>query len=182
MVASLTAAALTFAPAHHAIGSHAGVQQRPRATAARAAPQLSNLESQLLDEINGVRARRGLRLFRLSRGLTAAADQHSVSMVQKGYFSHASANGTSFWKRIASFYGYRGYRRWAVGENILWASPDVSPAEGLHMWMTSPEHRANLLDRSWREIGISAVHASSAPGVYGGDEVTVVTADFGVRG
>ena len=47
--------------------------------------------------------------------------------------------------------------------------------------MNSPEHRANLLDRSWREVGLSAVHAASAPGVYGGDEVTIVTADFGFR-
>jgi uncharacterized protein YkwD len=47
--------------------------------------------------------------------------------------------------------------------------------------MTSPEHRANLLDHGWREIGLSAVHVPSAPGVYGGSEVTIVTADFGVR-
>jgi uncharacterized protein YkwD len=49
------------------------------------------------------------------------------------------------------------------------------------MWMTSPEHRANLLDRNWREIGLSAVHSASAPGVYHGGAVTIVTADFGVR-
>jgi uncharacterized protein YkwD len=102
-------------------------------------------------------------------------------MVQKGYFSHDSANGNSFWKRIASFYGYRGYRNWSVGENLLWSSPDLTPAGGLRMWMTSPEHRANLLDRGWREVGLSAVHVDRAPGVFGGDQVTVVTADFGFR-
>jgi uncharacterized protein YkwD len=47
--------------------------------------------------------------------------------------------------------------------------------------MGSPGHRENLLSQRWREIGISAVHASSAPGVYGGQEVTIVTADFGLR-
>jgi uncharacterized protein YkwD len=47
--------------------------------------------------------------------------------------------------------------------------------------MNSPEHRANLLNRKWREMGLSAVHEVNAPGVYGGDEVTIVTADFGVR-
>ena len=47
--------------------------------------------------------------------------------------------------------------------------------------MGSPGHRANLLSPRWREIGIAAVHAASAPGVYGGHEVTIVTADFGVR-
>jgi uncharacterized protein YkwD len=142
---------------------------------------LSALESQLLSQINGLRARRGLRQLRISGSLTAAADQHSVSMEQKGYFSHDSANGQSFFKRIASFYTYRGYSNWSAGENLLWSSPDIDSAGAVRLWMNSPEHRANLLKRSWREIGLSAVHADSAPGVYGGDEVTIVTADFGFR-
>jgi uncharacterized protein YkwD len=49
------------------------------------------------------------------------------------------------------------------------------------MWMASPEHRRNILDPTWREIGIAAVHAASAPGTYGGQPVTVITTDFGVR-
>lgn len=117
----------------------------------------------------------------MSPRLTAAADQHSASMAQKGYFSHDSANGGSFFKRIASFYSYRGYSTWSAGENLLWSTPDISPAGALRLWMNSPEHRANLLNRSWREMGLSAVHTLNAPGVYGGDEVTIVTADFGVR-
>jgi uncharacterized protein YkwD len=180
VVATLAAAALAFAPPHHR-----EVQQRAaaRTTASPAAgtTRVSTLESQLLGQINGVRARRGLRPLRLSTGLTAAANQHSASMALKGYFSHNSANGTSFWKRIAGFYGYRGYDSWSVGENLLWSSPDVGATDALRMWMTSPEHRANLLNRDWREIGLVAVHAANAPGVYDGDEVTVVTADFGFR-
>ena len=44
-----------------------------------------------------------------------------------------------------------------------------------------PEHTKNMLDPRWREIGIAALHATSAPGVYGDHEVTIVTTDFGVR-
>jgi uncharacterized protein YkwD len=183
VVVSLTAAALGFAPASHASHLHrAAAPAKSAAGTASARLHLSALESGLLGQINAVRARRGLRPFRLSAGLTAAATQHSQSMADKGYFSHDSANGTSFWRRIASFYGYRGFRNWSVGENILWSSPDIEAAGALRMWMESPEHRANLLDRNWREIGLAAVHAANAPGVYGGDEVTVVTADFGLRG
>jgi uncharacterized protein YkwD len=47
--------------------------------------------------------------------------------------------------------------------------------------MNSPEHRANLLNGRWREIGISAVHAVAAPGTYDGLDVTIITTDFGVR-
>ena len=49
------------------------------------------------------------------------------------------------------------------------------------MWLDSPEHRKNLENPSWREIGVSAVHVAQAPGVYHGQEVTIVTTDFGVR-
>ena len=178
--ASLAAAAISFAPATHAT-SRREVVQNATPAAHRSRVQLSALESQLLGKINLTRGRRGLRPLRLSARLTAAANQHSGSMAEKGYFSHDSANGGSFFKRIASFYTYRGYNNWSAGENILWSSPDIDPGGALRLWMNSPEHRANLLNRSWREIGLSAVHAANAPGVYGGDEVTIVTADFGFR-
>ena len=180
VVVSLAAAALGFAPANHVAHQHRAASAKPTAGAS-AHVQLSTLESTLLGQINAVRASHGLRPFRLSYGLTAAATQHSRSMAQKGYFSHDSANGGAFWRRIATYYGYRGYRDWSVGENILWSSPNVTPGSAFRMWMESPEHRANLLDREWREIGLGAVHVASAPGVYAGDEVTIVTADFGIR-
>ena len=47
--------------------------------------------------------------------------------------------------------------------------------------MNSPGHRANILSRSWREIGVSAIHFESAPGEFEGSRVTLVTADFGLR-
>jgi len=179
--ASLAAAAISFAPANYATSGREGVQKATPASATSSRVQLSALESQLLGKINLTRGRRGLRPLRLSARLTAAANQHSASMAAKGYFSHDSANGGSFFKRIASFYTYHGYSNWSAGENILWSSPDIDSGGALRLWMNSPEHRANLLNHSWREIGLSAVHAASAPGVYGGDEVTIVTADFGFR-
>jgi uncharacterized protein YkwD len=179
VLASLTAAAIGFAPASHAAQRPQAPKQTASVSAARV--HLSALESQLLSQINLTRGRHGLRALRLSAPLTAAADQHSQSMAQKGYFSHDSANGGSFFKRIASFYTYRGYSNWSAGENLLYSTPDIDPAGALRLWLNSPEHRANLLNRNWREIGLGAVHSSSAPGVYDGDEVTIVTADFGFR-
>src|SRR5436305_7352929 len=122
---ALAAAALAFAPANHATHQHVYRHGAPRAHVT------GTLELGLLREINQTRAQHGLRPLRWSTRLTAAANQHSASMAAKGYFSHASANGSAFWRRIASFYGYRGYREWSVGENLLWSSPDVSPAGAL---------------------------------------------------
>lgn len=139
------------------------------------------LESGVLVEINSVRREHGLGALRLSPKLSAAARQHSVEMAKDGYFSHNSANGGTFDKRIIRYYSSAGRRFWSVGENLLWSSPDVDAAGALRMWMNSPPHRENLLTARWREIGLSAVHVPAAPGAYGGREVTIVTADFGVR-
>jgi uncharacterized protein YkwD len=141
----------------------------------------NQLQTALLGQVNALRTAHGLTRLRLSPELVAAAGRHSKEMAQRGYFSHDSANGSSFSSRIGRFYPYRGFRSWSVGENLLWASPDVGAARALRLWLNSPPHRANLLTPRWREIGLAAVHASSAPGVYGGRPATVVTADFGAR-
>jgi uncharacterized protein YkwD len=138
------------------------------------------LEADVLVQINALRRRRGLAPLRLSAALSRAADAHSAAMATRGFFAHESADGTAFWKRVARFYPRRN-GSWSVGENLLWSSPDVDASAALRMWLNSPPHRKILLTPRWREVGLSAVHAASAPGVYRGLEVTVLTADFGVR-
>jgi uncharacterized protein YkwD len=142
---------------------------------------MGTLEQGVLANVNALRRQHRLAPLRLSSALAAAARQHSTEMASQGYFSHSSANGSSFDRRIARFYPVGHRRYWSVGENLLWSSPDVDAAGALNMWFNSPEHRKIMLTARWREIGLSAVHLSSAPGTYGGREVTIVTADFGVR-
>ena len=142
---------------------------------------MAALEQGVLANINTLREQHGLSPLRLSSALGAAARQHSLEMANRGYFSHSSANGWSFDHRIARYYPMGHRRYWSVGENLLWSSPSVDASGALSMWFNSPEHRKNMLTPRWREIGLSAVHVSAAPGTYGGREVTIVTADFGVR-
>jgi uncharacterized protein YkwD len=153
------------------------------ATAASERPTtaVAALEQGVLANVNALRRQHGLAPLRLSSALTAAARQHSTEMAARGYFSHSSANGSSFDRRIARFYPSSGRRYWSVGENLLWSSPDVDASGALSMWFNSPAHRKNMLTARWREVGLSAVHVPSAPGSFGGREVTIVTADFGVR-
>jgi uncharacterized protein YkwD len=151
------------------------------ASSQRPTTSLSTLEQGVLSDINALRKQHGLAPLRLSASLSAAARQHSSEMAARGYFSHSSANGSSFDKRIARYYPVGGSRYWSVGENLLWSSPDVDAGGALDMWWNSPEHRKNMLTARWREIGLSAVHVPAAPGTYGGREVTIVTTDFGVR-
>lgn len=139
------------------------------------------LENGVLTELNAIRRSHGLVPVRLSGPLSEAADAHSRSMGRFGYFEHESRDGSAFWKRIQRFYGPGGYETWSVGENLLWSTGGVDASQALKLWMASPGHRANILTARWREVGLSAVTVSGAPGVYGGRDVVIITTDFGVR-
>ena len=151
------------------------------ATASAQSGAADELEAPILRELNRVRAAHGLPRLRGSVPLRRAADAHASSMAARGYFSHTSANGTTFDRRIARFYSAAGRSYWAVGENLLWSSPTITPRRAVQMWMASPGHRRNILAPRYREIGISAVRASAAPGMFGGREVTILVTDFGTR-
>jgi uncharacterized protein YkwD len=137
------------------------------------------LEERVLDAINVLRQQHGLAALRLNVNLAATAREHSLSMAEHGYFRHSSLGGASFWSRVEGKYGGPN---WRVGENLVWASPYLSAEQAIGLWLKSPPHRRNLLAPIWREIGVGAVHADPAPGVYQGLPATILTADFGVRG
>ncbi len=141
----------------------------------------AQLQVALLTQINGFRAAHGLARLRVTPALTVAANAHSTQMARVGYFSHDSANGQSFSQRIEQTYSARGFRSWAVGENLVWGGPDIGAVRAFRLWLASPPHRAILMTARWRQIGLGAVHSTSAPGVYGGGPATIVTADFGAR-
>lgn len=139
------------------------------------------LNDQVLREVNRVRRAHGLVPLERSSRLAAAAGVHSRSMATKGYFTHQSADGSDFWKRIAQFYPVGEYRFWEVGENLVWQAPSLDAKQAVRRWMNSKPHRTNLLNPRWRQIGLAAVRSPSAPGHYKDLAVTIVTADFGVR-
>ena len=149
----------------------------------QAAPAaLTLLGNGVVEELNRVRAARGLRPLRATASLVASARRHSAQMGAHGFFAHESADGTPFWRRIERFYGGNGFRSWEVGENIFWQSPaGIAAVSVVRSWLASPGHRANVLSRAWRDVGVGAVTRPSAPGVYGGAAVTIVTVDFGKR-
>jgi uncharacterized protein YkwD len=146
------------------------------------AASLASLESAVLVRLNEIRAAHGLAPLRLSRDLSAAAGAHSGEMLANGYFSHDSADGSSFSGRVRRYYAPPRAGSWSVGENLLWATGTIDAGRALDLWMASPGHRANILSPRWREIGIAALAEAGAPGTFGGATVTLVTTDFGARG
>ena len=132
-------------------------------------------------ELNSFRRARGLRPFRLSPRLRAAAIHHSTEMARWGYFEHASPNGSAFWRRIAAYYPEAGFRRWQVGENLEYGPPELEGLEVLGDWLASPAHRANVVSPSFRDAGIGVVFVGSGSGIFDGMPTTIVTLDLGTR-
>ena len=58
--------------------------------------------------------------LRLSRALSLAADEHSLSMAEHGYFEHSSPRRLAVLRQVVAVYA-SGARRWSVGGSLVWA-------------------------------------------------------------
>ena len=88
--------------------------------------------------------------------LRKAAVGHSNDMVADGYFDHTSLNGDTFVDRILD----AGYAKrndgWTIGENLAWGTGELStPQAIMNAWMNSAGHKANILKKAYKEVGIA---------------------------
>src|SRR5436190_5405079 len=101
--------------------------------------------------INVVRRAYGLGFVRGSAPLNRSSLMKADAVRRCG-FSHTPC-GMAF-TRTFQRAGYLPAR--AFGENLAWGQSGLgSPLNTLSMWLRSPPHRANLLARSWRDLGIA---------------------------
>ena len=84
----------------------------------------------------------------------------SDDMIQRNYFAHPILGCGQLVFSMMQAYGIH-YR--SAGENIGWESGASSPASYLNSaFMNSPDHRSNILDSSYTEMGVGS--DESAPG------------------
>jgi uncharacterized protein YkwD len=149
--------------------------------AAPASVSLNSYEQQLVNRLNKVRAGHDLASLRINAKLVDSARSHSADMGKKQYFEHNSPSGETWSQRIVH-HGYtrEGYRTWKAGENIAWgAGLYSSPVAIVDSWMRSPMHRAVILTKDFRDLGVGAV-SSDGYGSVGGT-VWFFTLDLGRR-
>lgn len=126
--------------------------------------------------LNHQRAAHGLRPLGADRRLAKAALGHSKDMVAHRYFAHESRSGAPFTARIARTGWTRSRRSYILGENIGWGSGVLAtPRAMVRGWMHSAPHRANILERRYRVIGIGVAFGVPVAGGGGGTYST----DFG---
>jgi uncharacterized protein YkwD len=171
-LAAALALFLVAAPA----ASAAGACSAANASASQASKRA--LVRATLCVLNAERVRHKLRPLRLNHRLSAAARRHSRAMAARRFFSHTSLSGASFVDRIRNTGYLSGARSWTIGENIAYGSGSRSSPRSIGTaWMNSSGHRANILSRSFRSIGIGV--AKGTPTSRAG---ATYTTDFGRRG
>ncbi|MCZ7456873.1 sigma-70 family RNA polymerase sigma factor [Streptomyces sp. WMMC940] len=135
---------------------------KPKATPTPEAPDPepplpSGDVEQVVALVNAERAKAGCGPVRSNDKLETAARRHSEDMAARGYFDHTSPDGTDPGDRITA----AGYRWSTYGENI--ARGQQSPSSVMDSWMNSPGHRANILNCSFKELGVGIHDASGGP-------------------
>lgn len=115
----------------------------------------SGVASQVLALVNDERAKAGCGSLTTSSALQRAAQGHSADMAANDYFSHDSQDGRSFSDRIRA----AGYTGGAIAENI--AAGQATASAVMRSWMDSPGHRANILNCSYRHLGVGYAKGGS---------------------
>ncbi|MCU0492553.1 MAG: CAP domain-containing protein [Chloroflexaceae bacterium] len=129
-----------------------------------------SLEQQVLALVNQERAKvANCPALVSNTSLMQAARGHSSDMATNNYFSHTGLNGSTPSSRARA----AGYTSGGVGENI--AAGYSSPASVMEGWMESDGHRANILNCSYRTIGVG--YATNSGSRYR----TYWTQKFGTR-
>ena len=109
----------------------------------------SQFINEVLELVNEERSEKGLNPLELDNKLTNIAKEHSQSMAMNDFVSHEDpTDGSSPQDRIDEG-GYE-WTRW--GENV--AAGQSTPEEVMTGWMNSADHRSNLLNPDFTEIGI----------------------------
>jgi uncharacterized protein YkwD len=172
--AACLAAAVVLAGAPAASAACAGANLRAEQAST------AQLESATLCLMNKERRKRGIKALSLQKQLSQASLAHTLDMVKALLFSHTGSNGSDVVDRVKKTGYLRGTSKWLLGENIAYGYGDTSrPAEIMDMLMHSPEHKKNLLDKSFRDVGVSVEYGT--PEREFRNEGATYTTDFGAR-
>ena len=131
--------------------------------------QTTNITQQrLLAATNTEREKNGMSPLQLNSALDHAAQAKADDMFDKQYWSHTAPTGVTPWQWVDQ----AGYQYSHAGENL---AKGFHTAQGVVLaWMDSPEHRKNMLDSRFRDVGFAVV-----PGILNGEQTMLVVALYG---
>ncbi|NXY92977.1 sigma-70 family RNA polymerase sigma factor [Streptomyces sp. BR123] len=129
----------------------------PRTSAPDPAPAPQGPAGQVVALVNAERVKAGCGPLKDDAQLRTAAQRHSDDMASRDFFAHTSPDGSDPGDRTTA----AGYRWSTYGENI--AKGQQTPESVMDSWMNSPGHRANILNCSFKDIGVGVHRGSGGP-------------------
>ncbi|MFF7966840.1 CAP domain-containing protein [Streptomyces sp. NPDC007903] len=111
--------------------------------------------ARVVELVNAERAKAGCSPVELNSTLTKAAQDHSADMAAHNTMSHTGSDGSDPGSRITA----AGYQWSAYGENVAYGY--ATPEQVMAGWMDSPGHRENILNCSYKEIGVGLAQPGS---------------------
>lgn len=125
---------------------------------------VESIEDEILKRVNIERRQRKLNALLPDIALRSAARQHSLEMLDSGYFAHESP--VAAWRHPGDRVYYAGLTDFVVGENIAVNSVRGNArtvAEAfVEQWMNSPGHRENILRPNFTHLGVGVVVRSDS--------------------
>lgn len=128
------------------------------------------LATQLLNLTNIQRSRNGLANLTDNATLDQVATLKAQDEITNHYWGHISPTGVQPW----AWFKQARYDYTYAGENL--AQDFISSDGVINGWMRSPEHRANILNVNYREVGFAVVC-----GKTNNNSTTLVVAEYGSR-
>ena len=132
-------------------------------------PDITQEQSQKIIALtNEIRGSLGLNELTVSNKLSDAAANKARDMVINQYFAHTSPRGHTldYWLKNVN-YNYD-----VAGENLAMGFSDANQV--MNAWTKSKTHYSNIIDPSYREIGVAMVSGS-----YHDNDTTFVAQYFG---
>ncbi|HET9850628.1 MAG TPA: CAP domain-containing protein [Candidatus Saccharimonadales bacterium] len=126
----------------------------------------------LLNDTNQDRQAGGDKPLSLNTELARAAQAKAVDMANRDYWSHDTPDGNPPWVFVQA----QDYQYQKLGENLATGFSDSLAT--INGWMASPEHRANMLDPSFSQVGFGWANVPNYKAV-GGGPMTIVVAFYG---
>ncbi|MGW7367888.1 CAP domain-containing protein [Streptomyces sp. NPDC054841] len=138
------------APAPQAPTAAAPAPKAP--TAAPSTPQTAapatGAVARVVALVNSERSKAGCSPLTVNAKLTKAAQDHSADMAAHKNMSHTGSDGSNPGTRITR----AGYNWSTYGENVAYGYE--TPESVMAGWMSSPGHKANILNCEFKEIGV----------------------------
>ncbi len=126
--------------------------------------------AELATTTNAQRSSNGLGSLALNNQLASAAQAKANDMVARDYWAHNTPDGATPW----TFFTAAGYSYQTAGENLAYGF-DSSDAT-VTAWMNSAEHRANILNTTYTDVGFGV---ANSPDYQGTGPETIVVAEYG---